>query len=312
MRRSHPIRPLVLAFLCVLLSVAGFAQSSAYKPGAPFLMWKISSKTNSAYVLGSVHLGDKSMYPLPGVVENAFNAASVLIVEVDMTKVDPQQMQQLMAATAIYPEGDDLFKHITPETREKLATFLTAYGMPPEVIARFRPWAVGVTVSLLPMMKSGLDPKTGLDMYFLKKAGNKRVEQLEDPAWQLKLLASEVPEKDSDKFLSSCIKDAESAKEKGSKIAALWSEGSAEKLDDYLSRESPDQKTLSRHLREDRNPHMTDQFEKCLQSSESCFMVVGAAHVVGREGIVNQLKARGYRVEQAVIEGATIPGRVAK
>ncbi|HVJ04803.1 MAG TPA: TraB/GumN family protein [Candidatus Saccharimonadales bacterium] len=312
MRRSRSVQPLVLVFFCALLSTAGLSQSSAYKPGAPLLMWKVSSKTNSAYVLGSVHLGDKSMYPLPAVVENAFNAASVLIVEVNMLKVDPRQMQQLMAATAIYSEGDDLFKHITPETREKLAAFLVAYGMPPEVIARFRPWAVGVTVSLLPLMKSGLDPKTGLDMYFLQKADSKRIEQLEDPAWQLKLLASEVPENDSDKFLSSCIKDAESAKEKGSRIAALWSEGSAEKLDEYLSRESPDQKTLSRRLREDRNPHMTDQFEKCLQSSESCFMVVGAAHVVGREGIVNQLKTRGYRVEQALIDGPAISERVAK
>jgi hypothetical protein len=66
--------------------------------------------------------------------------------------------------------------------------------------------------------------------------------------------------------------------------------------------DSTEEKAFSRRLREDRNPHMTDRLEKCLQSSESCFMVVGAAHVVGREGIVKQLQARGYRVEQAVVE----------
>jgi uncharacterized protein YbaP (TraB family) len=47
---------------------------------------------------------------------------------------------------------------------------------------------------------------------------------------------------------------------------------------------------------------MTERLEKCLQSGEKCFMVVGAAHTVGNEGIVKQLQAHGYRVEQAVVE----------
>ena len=60
-------------------------------------------------------------------------------------------------------------------------------------------------------------------------------------------------------------------------------------------------KRYERRLREDRNPHMTDRLEKCLHSTEACFMVVGAAHVIGSEGIVKQLQARGYRVEQATV-----------
>src|SRR6266702_2529007 len=135
MKRSHPTRHLVLVFFCVLFSVVGFAQSSAYKPGAPFLMWKVSSKTNSAYVLGSVHLGDKSLYPLPAAIEDAFKSSSVLIVEVDIRKVDPSQMQALMLAAA-YPPGDDLFKHISPETHAKLTAYFSAYHPPPEIFSK--------------------------------------------------------------------------------------------------------------------------------------------------------------------------------
>ena len=80
MRSPSPARRIALVFLCALISISAFAQSSEYKSGAPVLMWKVSSAHNSAYLLGSVHLGDKSFYPLPSVIENAFAASSLLIV----------------------------------------------------------------------------------------------------------------------------------------------------------------------------------------------------------------------------------------
>lgn len=307
MRSTYRLQRLVLAVLCACVSISGFAQSSPYKPGSPVLMWKVSSKTNSAYILGSVHLGDKSMYPLPAVVENAFNAASVLIVEVGSKDADQMQsqLQQLVAVKGIYPPGDDLFHHITPETRAKLETFLARYGYPAVLIARFRPWMAALTVSMLPLIKDGLNPNQGIDLYFINKANGKRIEQLEDPAWQINLLA-DMPEKDSDRFISRAITQAENSKDHWTKLTLFWSEGAGDKIDDLMAGlsvgENAEEKAFSRRLREDRNPHMTARLEKCLESSESCFMVVGAAHVVGREGIVKQLQSRGYRVEQAIVE----------
>jgi uncharacterized protein len=306
MSTTKSARRIALAFLCALVSIASFAQSSAYKPGAPVLMWKVSSGSKSAYLLGSVHLGDKSFYPLPSVIENAFAASSLLIVEVDTRKMNPLEMQQMMAASGTYPLGDDLSKHISPETEAKLNAFLTSYGMPPALFSRYRPWMAGLTVSMLPMIKAGLNPNQGIDMYFMNKAGDKPVEQLEDAAWQIQLLAS-IPERDSDKYLLSSIRQAEHAQETWTKLAKYWSEGAADKIDELTSQEagdSADEKAFSRRLREDRNPHMADRLEKCLHSSESCFMIVGAAHAVGKEGIVKQLQARGYRVEQAVVESS--------
>jgi hypothetical protein len=187
----------------------------------------------------------------------------------------------------------------------KLNAFLTRYGMPPALFARYRPWMAGLAVSMLPMIKAGLNPDQGIDMYFLNKAGDKPVEQLEDAAWQIKLLSS-VPDTDSDKYLLLSLKQAEHSEETWTKLAKFWSEGAADKIDALTTEQeaddNADEKALSRRLREDRNPHMADRLEKCLHSSESCFMVVGAAHAVGSEGIVKQLQVRGYRVEQAVVE----------
>jgi uncharacterized protein YbaP (TraB family) len=300
-RRRLPL--LILAIALQFCAAFAVAQSSVYKPGAPLLMWKVSSPTNSAYVLGSVHLGDPSLYPLPAVIEDAFQRSSVLIVEVDIRKVDPLAMQKLMAAAA-YPAGDDLFHHIKPETRAKLTAYLSPYHLPPEIFARVRPWALGVTIESLAMIKAGLNPNDGIDMHFLNEAGNKRVEQLEDAEWQMKLL-EDMPESISDEWLSSAMSQAEGSQDRWAKLERYWSQGAADKMDELVSSDSmsnsAEEKAYERRLREDRNPHMTDRLEKCLHSTESCFMVVGAAHVVGKEGIVQELQARGYRVEQAVV-----------
>jgi len=142
-------------------------------------------------------------------------------------------------------------------------------------------------------------------LHFLNEAGNRRVEVLEDAEWQLKLL-EDMPESLADPWLSSAMTQADASKERWAKIAGYWSQGAADRMDELLTTSEmsggEESKRYERRLREDRNPHMTDLMEKCLHSTETCFMVVGAAHVIGSEGIVKQLQARGYRVEQAVVK----------
>jgi len=307
MESRNRYAPLIVALLVAFLSVASFGQAS-YTPGSPVLMWKVSSKTNSAYLVGSVHIWDKSMYPLPAVVEKAFAASSVLIVEVDMTKVDHQQLQDLVASIGTFPAGDDLNKHITGETRAKLNEFSAGYGVPADAFSRYRPWLASLTLVMLPMLKAGMNPNEGMDLYFLNKGNGKRIEQLEDAAFQIKLFSS-FPDKDADRTILHALKQAKVSNEMLAKLSSYWSHGEADKIDELMASMSADddadEKVLSRRLREDRNPHMTESLEKCLNSGEKCFMVVGAAHTVGSEGIVKQLLTHGYKVEQAIVEGPT-------
>lgn len=301
--RSARLQRSVLLLAFVFFSIALSAQ--AYKPGVPLPMWKVSSGAHTAYLLGSIHVGDASLYPLPSVIENAFASASVLIVEVDIRNLDQMQMLQAMASQATYPPGDDLYKHISPKTRAKLDAFLATYGMPGVLFASFRPWMAGITISTLPMIKAGLNPNDGIDMYFLNKAGDKKVEQVESADEQLKLMAS-LPEAIADDWVSSAIDEAQTSKERWGKLQSYWISGNANKIDELVTDDqlnaNADEKAFERRLREDRNPRMVDRLEKCLRSGDSCFMVVGTAHVVGKEGMVRQLQARGYRVEQAVVE----------
>ncbi len=309
MRTTKAERCIALSFLCALISLSSFAQSSVYKPGAPLLMWKVSSATNTAYLVGSLNFADKTFYPLPSVMEDAFAASTVLIVEVGSKNNAPLQMQisRFLESKGTYPSGDNLYRHINRTTRAKLRRFLKSYGYPPVLLARFRPWRAALTVGLLPLMTDESDPSLGVDAYFMNKAGDRPIQQLEDPLWIFKLI-SKTPKRRSDKIILSGIKAGKNIKEHHARLAEFWKEGAADKIDREFSaaRSSEDRfdRAYSRRVREDRNPHMTSRLEKCLHSSESCFMVVGATHCVGRKGIVKQLQDRGYRVEQSVVETA--------
>jgi uncharacterized protein YbaP (TraB family) len=49
---------------------------------------------------------------------------------------------------------------------------------------------------------------------------------------------------------------------------------------------------------QDRNVRMADATEQFLKGKERAFVVVGAAHMVGPDGVVRILEKRGYKVEQ--------------
>jgi uncharacterized protein YbaP (TraB family) len=48
----------------------------------------------------------------------------------------------------------------------------------------------------------------------------------------------------------------------------------------------------------DRNKSWIPKIEQLLAGKEDALVVVGAAHLVGKDGVVSLLAARGYAIEQ--------------
>jgi uncharacterized protein YbaP (TraB family) len=48
----------------------------------------------------------------------------------------------------------------------------------------------------------------------------------------------------------------------------------------------------------DRNRRWLPQIEKIIEHGDPTLVIVGAAHLVGKDGVIELLKSRGYRVEQ--------------
>ena len=262
-RSSLLTLPVVLAFLIGSLLTSG----AQHKP-VRGLFWKASSPTNTIYLLGSVHLGTKEMYPLPDYMEQAFQRASVLVVEVDLNKVDKAEQAkigQYVASNGTYPGDDTLWKHISTNMKENVQTFCSANGLPPDAFAKTKPWLVALTAAILPLQKAGMQAGLGIDKYFLDKAKDtKRVEQLETAEGQIRLL-SDIPPDLEEKYLSLSLNQAKKYQELGTTMQSAWIDGDADKMDAFLSRWFSEPAAIAKKLREDRNPHMAEVAETYLK-----------------------------------------------
>ena len=299
-KRKSVLTTVLLACLTALPHMAAQDVPAASKKG---LFWKATSGGNTIYMLGSIHIGSKDMYPLPQEIEDGFAASTTLIVEVDIEKVDKEKMQAMMVSKGMYAGDDSLWDHVSSETRKQVEQFCGKYQLPAAGFARLKPWAVAIAAALIPMMKAGLDPNLGIDKHFLDKVNQgsqkKTVVEIESAEWQLNLLSG-FSEELQGKLLASALEQSNKPLEDGKKIEDLWMSGDAARLEVALN-EGLNPPEIRRALVEDRNPHMADVAEQYLKGKEPAFLVVGAAHLIGKDGVVSLLQKHGYQIDQVTL-----------
>ena len=291
-----------LLLLSGLLAVSQLvAQDAAVAPApAPAkkaMFWKAASKDNVVYLLGSIHLGSKSMYPLPKEIEDAFDHSALLAVEIDINHVNLQQMQGLIFQTGMYPDDDTLWNHVSPEARQQLEAFCEKYSFPVAAMSKMKPWTAAMMVSTFPLMKNGMDFGLGIDKYFLDKAeqAKKRVVEIESAEEQMKLVSGITAEMLEKSLAAPSNQDPQ---EYIKQIQQAWMSGDTAQLEKVIQSQPSDPVEFAKSMLQDRNLRMADSAERFLKGKEPAFVVVGAAHMVGPDGVVRILQKRGYKVEQ--------------
>jgi uncharacterized protein YbaP (TraB family) len=164
-----------------------------------------------------------------------------------------------------------------------------------------KPWVVAFTATAIPMMKSGMDVTLGIDNYFLEKAGQKRIVEIESAEWQVNLISG-FSDDLQEKFLVSATEDAGDMLATLKRLQDAWSSGDVPGMDSLIHETSHTPEQIAKLMLTDRNPHMADAAEQFLKGKEQAFVVVGAAHMVGKDGVVSILQKRGYKVEQVALK----------
>lgn len=293
----------ILILLLVMAALSASAQNAAAslnptkQPARRFVMWKVTSPTATVYLVGSMHLLAKDAYPLPKPVEDAFAASKVLAVEIDVKHSDPQKMQALVQQFGLYSSEDTLSKHLSKETLAALDEFCAKYGIPRPGLEPMKPWLVDLMASVIPMQKAGFDPTAGIDMHFLSEVNeSQRITELETAEFQLGLLAGGTDQQ-QDAVLLYTLKNGES---ESRKIEESYLAGDMDAVDKQMA-DSPFPEYTKATLY-DRNPQMASKVEAYLKGTDTCFVVVGAAHVIGDKGIANILTNKKYKVERMTLD----------
>ena len=267
---------------------------------ARHFLWKVESPSGAiAYLLGSLHVLTAESYPLPKAIDTAFAASKTLVEEVDLQEMsDPTQMMAALAK-AMLTDGRTLDQIVAPETYAEVKKRAEASGLPMMAIQRMKPWLVAITLMAPTLQASGFKPELGVDRHFFdraKDAGLKR-EALETIEYQLDRFDQLSPKLQED-LLKATMEDLDTQVSGVKEMVAAWSSGNIaamETLTLTAFKESPE---LYQRLLVERNRNWIPHVERCLGENKACFVVVGAAHLVGPDGLPALLTKKGYRVAQ--------------
>lgn len=280
------------------------------------LLWKVSDADNAVWLLGSFHLLRPDDYPLSSEVNTAFADAESVVFELPPGEMDSPQLALQMMQAAVRTDGTQLDSELPAATAAALkawqaanAAGLQAAGITAERLQMFEPWFVGLVVSLTEMARQGLDPRFGLDQHFIAAAGfaGKRTDGFETGAQQIAFLDG-MDRQEQLQFLDEALSEAGSGELE--KLHAEWRAGDADAIwADMAADMRTHYPQLYRHVNIERNDAWLPRIEQMLAApgTDDTLVVVGALHLLGGDGIVEKLKAKGYAVERvcSACAGAT-------
>jgi uncharacterized protein YbaP (TraB family) len=289
-----------LALAVVLLAAALTCPAAEIAPsGGKDFLWKVYAPGATGNLLGSVHVLDSTAYRSDGDFERAFQEAQIVVFETDLDQLDSEKVQQSLLARGSYPDGETLRQNVPKEVYSRVEEAARELGLPPEGFNRFRPWFCALTLANVELAKLGFKPEKGVDRYFYEKArsSGKKIIGLETPADQVDLFAGMPPET-QEKFLVQSLQDLKNARSQLKEIIAAWEAGDSGKVESLLLRGLREDPAIYRRLVVKRNLEWMKPLENLLAGDKSFLVVVGAAHFVGRDGLVSLLRGRGFKVEQ--------------
>jgi len=99
--------------------------------GKKHLFWKVSDSNSTVYLLGSLHFADSSFYPLDTIIENEFDRAEELAVEIDVTDDSISRQITLMTEQqGFFHDGRILDSVIPASVSKSLDSLCLAWKLP--------------------------------------------------------------------------------------------------------------------------------------------------------------------------------------
>jgi uncharacterized protein YbaP (TraB family) len=262
-------------------------------------LWKVEGGSHVVYLLGSIHLLKPDDFPLAAPLESAFSNAQVAVFESDVEKMEDPEVQQKMLSKSQLPAGETLQQHLSAATYSAFTNQVNESGLPLAIFESMRPAVAAMTLGLIEVAKQGADPQNGLDKYFADKAvkDGKQVIGLETMDFQIDLLTSFSPSEE-EIVMKETLRDIDKTKHQFGAIMTAWRTGDGAAIEKLLNDDLKDVPAIYKRMVTDRNKSWAPKIEELLSGDKNAVVIVGVAHLVGDEGVVEMLKKKGYKVTQ--------------
>jgi uncharacterized protein YbaP (TraB family) len=267
------------------------------------LLWRADAPDGrgACYLLGSVHLGNLRMREMNDAVGAAYASSDELVVEIDLSKVDPAEAQEMTLRFAMLPGTQTVEDVVSEETWLALAAYLDSHGLPREPHVRMKPWFVSLTIVQVELARAGYHANLGVDRFFIEEAvDSKPIVALETLGSQFEVLDSMSPEV-GELMLSDTLSRANELADNTDKRVRAWEQGDDGRLQELVFDaldEAPELDVFYERVFYERNRGMAARLVELARDGKTRFVVLGAGHMLGEEGIPALLGRRGWSLRR--------------
>lgn len=283
------------AFTFAALSGSAFAQQ-AINPA----LYVVRDGDSTLYLYGTVHVRPTGADWADAEVRTALAETQEIWTELLMTPEAEAQTQALALHLGRAPAGRPLSSWLSTEDNERLNALAQRIGIPAGALEQFQPWMAALTLTIVPIMQAGYNPTSGVDRQIdtFGDANEKIMRFFETPEQQLNFFAS-LSDDAQRQFLVETLGEAENGVEIINQLSAAWEQGDIDTLRTLVVDETrATYPEVYQALFVQRNNAWMEMLMQEMQGAGVDFVAVGAGHLLGEDGLVEQFRARGYTVDR--------------
>jgi len=289
--------------LLSLLLMAGLPAIQAQTEVPVSFLWHVNIDSSNIWLAGSVHVGQKDLYPLPEAYTKAYRQADHLIFEL---KDDAETLEEMIFTYAkkdILEEGQYLNNYLSQESKEILSVLFKGKE---EMLSRYyeyEGWLLNMAISGMKYKLIGYDPELSVDKYFhdLALADQKPVYGLDQVETQLKLFDFDAPVENQVQIIEAALGQAKTQARNDQAIIDTYynqdTEAFREAFLTLLDLKNPQRKVIYDLVFVNRNKVWVEKLIDLSKTQPgSYFMLVGSGHYFGPDNLIELLEKEGYQV----------------
>lgn len=265
-------------------------------------VWKVTRGGKTLYIGGTCHFLRASDLPLPPEFDAAFAEAKSVCFETNIEKLQSPETQQLLMSQAMFTDGSTLASVLSPEAWEATQKWCAKSGLPAAQMQAFKPWMLMMTIVAIETQKLGFTPE-GVDAIFQKKAvaAKKPVRELETAEEQIAFITA-LGEGQESELIVATLRDIARVPSILNEMVAAWRAGDLPKIDKLLSEEMRTKYPgIYIALIVRRNKAWLPKIEAMLATEPKELILVGVAHLAGKDSVLEALKKKGCTVEPVIV-----------
>lgn len=263
-------------------------------------VWKVSKNNTHLFLGGTVHILSADDYPLPCEFGAAYSVSEKLFFETDFSAEKLLQAGTEMLKQGVYPQGDGLANRLSDKTLTDLKEHLTSLGLPAEQFLNFKPGVLLSFITVAQLNNIGIQT-AGVDKHYydLAKKDKKATGYFEEINEQISFLVK-MGIDNEENFIRYTLEGMENLETQFLGMRESWRNGNTDLLADFSELDELRSKfpAVFETLLTSRNEQWLTRVDSLIESAEVEYILVGALHLAGPEGLLARLESKGYQIDQ--------------